>query len=371
MAWNGSTSPSPSEAAHTDTAVPSSTSRASEITPPAPQPTSVIGPSISWTAASVASGAARWAPEANRTARSQARPLSPRGRGRGRLERPRPGVGRGREAGGDVDAHPSDDTPGRARDRDLRADRRGQDRGRDRARRAAARRRGRTRWRSPPTRMQVYDGLPILSGRRDARASARGSSTGCSASCRSSEPFSAGAYARARARRDRRRARRRAAADRRRRHRPLPARRAGRARPAPAGAGRARARWQAAAAGAGPGGAARRADPRARPTSPPASRPPTASGLVRTLELLDAGRAAAAAGGDSQLWTTDTRHPTLLAGLVMDRDALRRADRRARRRDGRRRRRARRWRAADATGARPPRARRSASRSCSPATSRR
>ena len=33
-------SPSPSEAAHTATAVPSSTSRASEITPPAPQPTS-------------------------------------------------------------------------------------------------------------------------------------------------------------------------------------------------------------------------------------------------------------------------------------------------------------------------------------------
>ena len=78
VAWNGSTSPSPSEAAQTDTAVPSSTSRASEITPPAPQPTSVIGPSISWTAASVTSGSARWAPEANRTARSHGRPLSAR-----------------------------------------------------------------------------------------------------------------------------------------------------------------------------------------------------------------------------------------------------------------------------------------------------
>jgi tRNA dimethylallyltransferase len=42
--------------------------------------------------------------------------------------------------------------------------------------------------------------------------------------------------------------------------------------------------------------------------------------LVRTLELLDAGEAPP--GGD-QLWTTDTRHPTLLAGLVMDRETLR------------------------------------------------
>ena len=45
---------------------------------------------------------------------------------------------------------------------------------------------------------------------------------------------------------------------------------------------------------------------------------------MRTLELLDAGvEPPPAAGGDSQLWTTDTRHPTLLAGLVMERDALR------------------------------------------------
>ena len=41
--------------------------------------------------------------------------------------------------------------------------------------------------------------------------------------------------------------------------------------------------------------------------------------LVRTLELLDAGEAPP---GGSQLWTTDTRHPTLLAGLVMDRAVL-------------------------------------------------
>jgi tRNA dimethylallyltransferase len=45
--------------------------------------------------------------------------------------------------------------------------------------------------------------------------------------------------------------------------------------------------------------------------------------IVRALELLDTGvEPPPPAGGDSQLWTTDTRHPTLLAGLVMDRAAL-------------------------------------------------
>ena len=42
--------------------------------------------------------------------------------------------------------------------------------------------------------------------------------------------------------------------------------------------------------------------------------------LVRALELLDAGQPAASA--ESQLWTAETRHPTLLAGLVMDRQVL-------------------------------------------------
>jgi tRNA dimethylallyltransferase len=45
--------------------------------------------------------------------------------------------------------------------------------------------------------------------------------------------------------------------------------------------------------------------------------------LVRTLELLDAGIAPPPRpGAPSQLWTTETRHPTLLAGLVLDRHAL-------------------------------------------------
>lgn len=44
--------------------------------------------------------------------------------------------------------------------------------------------------------------------------------------------------------------------------------------------------------------------------------------IVRTLELLDAGLALPAQGQRSQLWTTETRHPTLLAGVVMERTAL-------------------------------------------------
>ena len=100
-AWNGVASPPSSAAAHTDTAVPSSTSRTSPITPPAPQPTSSAGASASWTPSSVASGAARCAPEAN-TTREVARrgrrarrapPRRPRAaptRGSGSVERPLP-----------------------------------------------------------------------------------------------------------------------------------------------------------------------------------------------------------------------------------------------------------------------------------------
>jgi len=44
--------------------------------------------------------------------------------------------------------------------------------------------------------------------------------------------------------------------------------------------------------------------------------------LVRTLELLEMGHRPPAPADDSQLWTSDTRHPTLLVGLTMDREAL-------------------------------------------------
>ena len=49
--------------------------------------------------------------------------------------------------------------------------------------------------------------------------------------------------------------------------------------------------------------------------------------VVRALELLDAGERPP---GGAQLWTAETRHPTLLVALVMDRDSLyRRIDARA------------------------------------------
>ncbi len=43
--------------------------------------------------------------------------------------------------------------------------------------------------------------------------------------------------------------------------------------------------------------------------------------LVRSLELLEAGELEPPSG-PSQLWTEDVRQPTLLVGLVMDRQAL-------------------------------------------------
>jgi tRNA dimethylallyltransferase len=46
--------------------------------------------------------------------------------------------------------------------------------------------------------------------------------------------------------------------------------------------------------------------------------------VVRALELLEAG-ALEDIDGPSQLWTAETRHPTLLVGLVMEREALYRA----------------------------------------------
>jgi tRNA dimethylallyltransferase len=44
--------------------------------------------------------------------------------------------------------------------------------------------------------------------------------------------------------------------------------------------------------------------------------------VIRALELLEMGEEPAPAGEESRLWTASLRHPTLLAGLVMDRAAL-------------------------------------------------
>ena len=44
--------------------------------------------------------------------------------------------------------------------------------------------------------------------------------------------------------------------------------------------------------------------------------------VVRALELLDAGELEPPDEERTQLWTEDTRHPTLLGGLTMEREAL-------------------------------------------------
>jgi tRNA dimethylallyltransferase len=44
--------------------------------------------------------------------------------------------------------------------------------------------------------------------------------------------------------------------------------------------------------------------------------------VVRALELLEMGQRPAPIGKNSRLWSAELRHPTLLCGLVMERDAL-------------------------------------------------
>src|SRR4051794_4506458 len=50
--------------------------------------------------------------------------------------------------------------------------------------------------------------------------------------------------------------------------------------------------------------------------------PTDRSRIVRALELAEMGAEPEPAGGESQLWTADTRRPTLLFGLTMERAAL-------------------------------------------------
>ena len=58
------------------------------------------------------------------------------------------------------------------------------------------------------------------------------------------------------------------------------------------------------------------------PAAAAAMAPGDRSRVVRALELLEMGEDPVAAAEESQLWTAKTRHPTLLVGLVMERDAL-------------------------------------------------
>jgi tRNA dimethylallyltransferase len=82
----------------------------------------------------------------------------------------------------------------------------------------------------------------------------------------------------------------------------------------------ARERWEAALARRGPAELHRELARRA-PWAAERIHPGDGRRLVRTLELLEAGHLARPRG-ESQLWTRDVRHPTLLAGLVMDRAPL-------------------------------------------------
>jgi tRNA dimethylallyltransferase len=58
------------------------------------------------------------------------------------------------------------------------------------------------------------------------------------------------------------------------------------------------------------------------PQAAAAIEPGDRSRIVRALELLEMGEEPPAGGEDSRLWTAETRHPTLLCGLVMERAAL-------------------------------------------------
>ncbi|HEV2060101.1 MAG TPA: tRNA (adenosine(37)-N6)-dimethylallyltransferase MiaA [Solirubrobacteraceae bacterium] len=81
-----------------------------------------------------------------------------------------------------------------------------------------------------------------------------------------------------------------------------------------------RARWQAEMDERGP--EALHAElARVAPASAKRIDPRDRHRIIRALELLEQG-ALVHAGGPSRLWTSDTRHPTRLVGLVRDRDEL-------------------------------------------------
>jgi tRNA dimethylallyltransferase len=166
--------------------------------------------------------------------------------------------------------------------------------------------------------MQVYDGLPILSGAATAEQQRRLEHRLLGV-VPLDEPFSAGAYAE-------------------RAHAEIDAAIAAGRRPIVVGGTglylRAalaeldlrppvpgRAKWQARLEEAGSEALHAELAQRA-PQTAAGIAPRDGKRLVRTLELLEAGEPLPARGEGSRLWTDDTRHPTVLAGLVMDREVL-------------------------------------------------
>ncbi len=59
-----------------------------------------------------------------------------------------------------------------------------------------------------------------------------------------------------------------------------------------------------------------------RPAAAAAIAPTDRTRVIRALELIEMGEEPAPAGEGSRLWTASLRRPTLLAGLVMEREAL-------------------------------------------------
>ena len=314
-AWNGSARRPSRSPPHTETAEPPSISRPWPITPPAPQPISAAGARTSWIASSVASGAARCAPDTNTIASSHASPFELGGRRGRRHQRRSARVEHGRQARRRCGRPwPADDTPRVTRPPrapDVIAVFGPTGVGKTAVAIALARRlraRGEDPVAVSADALQVYAGLPILTGAPDRGRAARARAP--AARLRAARPSAsrpAPTPARAHHEIDALLADG-PAPDRRRRHRPLPARRAGRARPAPAASTRPiRARWRAAVDSAG-----RRhvhAQLAARdPKRQPASTPTTASASSARTSCSTPAHAAARAA--TELWTTHTRHPT-------------------------------------------------------------
>ena len=143
------------------------------ITPPAPHPISPSGRRISCTASSTSSGAAEHAAGGEHDDEVAALVAELGGGGRGGVQRGRARLGQRREAGADADGHAwvtilaavqviavfGPTGVGKTAVAIALAER--------------LRSGGRTRSRSPPTRMQLYAGLPILTGAADAHEQAQ------------------------------------------------------------------------------------------------------------------------------------------------------------------------------------------------------
>ena len=320
--------PPPSAAAQSATAVPCSTSWPSAITPPAPHPASTPGASASCTPSSIASGALEVrAARRTRTRRRRSRPPRPARALGARLDRGEAGIGLRREPGGDAHAHPPATilravhrSRALARAGGLRPHRGRQDGGRAGPRRPPAR--GGRRARGGVRRRAAGLPRPGDAHRRRVAASERAALEHRLVSCLAVDrALQRRALRPARARRDRR-----ACSPTAPRRSSSAARACTCAPPWPtstcvrprrrscASAGRRSLRRPVRAA----------LHERLAARAPWAAReiaPTDASRLVRAHELLDLG-ALHPPEGPNRLWTADTRHPTHLAALTMDRDEL-------------------------------------------------